>query len=345
MSNPNDPYDDTPDDPFEENPDMEFAATVAMPAISGPGPMSTPQPNVHPQPSYGPQPPQSSGPPYGGAPQQQANPYASNQRQYGGPQRSQQPEKKGIGVSAILSLIAGIGVIAFFFVPTISGAYLTDEIADEANFINPRLLFEEDSIVPDDQKAEVAVSRELLESIGFDDFYRSLHEVRDHRDHAQTLVREYGISSFQFMRFFQIFDFNSAVIEVDRETKGGARGIWIGMFWIGLSGLLAVAFAVMRGLRALNAFQIAWNGLFGLLWLLSGLGMLLVDESKEVMGVHLQPFMQAGVIVFMACGALMWISAFTGLSTRNWWKAPLFGLLLLVVFSASIGLPMFLVMG
>ena len=112
-----------------------------------------------------------------------------------------------------------------------------------------------------------------------------------------------------------------------------------------LSGLLAVAFAVMRGLRALNAFQIAWNGLFGLLWLLSGLGMLLVDESKEVMGVHLQPFMQAGVIVFMACGALMWISAFTGLSTRNWWKAPLFGLLLLVVFSASIGLPMFLVMG
>lgn len=335
-----------PDDPFDENPDLEFAATVAMPAISGPGPMpphqaELPQPGYAPQPNAGPHPganPQPNmGPPRPGPGPYQANPYQGNSK--AAPQ-----EKKGIGISAILSLVAGIAVLVSFFVPTISGAYLTDEIADEANFINPRFIFDEDSIIPDDEKAEVEASRELLESIGFDEFYRALHEARNDRDEMQTLVREYGISSFQFMRFFQVFDFNGDVIKIDQETKGAGRGIWIGMLWIGLSGLLAILFAAMRGLRALNAFQIAWNGLFGFLWLLSGLGMLLADESKDVMGVHLQPFMQTGAIVFIAAAGLMWISAFAGLSTKNWWKAPLLGLLILVVFSASIGLPVFLAM-
>jgi hypothetical protein len=247
-------------------------------------------------------------------------------------QASKNPRR--IGPSAIISLLGGVALLVSFFMPIYSGAYFTEELTDEASWLSPRYLFEDDDVVPANKKEEVRVTRLLFETIGFEEVYTALNKAES-KEEAETILREYGISNFQAMRLFQVFDFESGSLDVDKEARAGGRMIWMSFMWIALSGLVLVLMALIRGLKPMNALQVAWAGTFGLLWILSGIGMLLVEETKKVGGVSLEPFQSTGVIVFLIAGALTWISAWAGLSSSNWWKAPLLGLLLLIVWAAS----------
>ena len=141
------------------------------------------------------------------------------------------------------------------------------------------------------------------------------------------------------MRFFQIIDFQRAGIDELEDARLLSRMFWLSIAWFAFAGLLAVLLAGLRGFRPINAFQIGWNGLFGLAFLVVAGVMFTVDETKTLGALELTPFMTNGAVLIAAGAGLLWLSAFAGLSTKNWWKAPLFGLLLMAVVGASIALP------
>jgi len=267
------------------------------------------------------------------------------------PQQTREDTKR-FGISSVLSLIGGVLIIASFFLPLLSVGYIielaSEEEGGDLSFIEA--LPDED--IDDEVASEIDTHRDdfmaeledepMIEALGADDFFEELSEARN-KEEAMEAVRGYNLSLYSGMRVFMTLDFDGAEYGAEQEARAGGRLIWTSLAWVLLSGLVAVLFALIRTFKPLNAFQVGWAGLFGANWTIAALSMLANNDKSEVFDVYL--FQGTGLWLLGAGGLVLWISAFAGLTGKNWWIAPLVGLAVIFVMAGSIIGPAMLLAG
>lgn len=236
----------------------------------------------------------------------------------------------GASISALLALFGGALLLISFFVPTFQGAYwLDDEVA--------RTLGHEPTAARSAESTEA--TRALVEVGGLGP--RIAARAAGDDVALNEAVVAHRLTPFEFMRFWQLADYQGEALALGRDERAAARLAWNALALIALAGLVAVAYAVGRGLRALSPGQIAWNGLFGTVCLLGAIGMSFAGETRQVASTMVGMFDAVGVFVLGCGAAILLLSAFAGLSRDNWYKVPVAALGWLVLLAVVAGAPLY----
>lgn len=255
-------------------------------------------------------------------------------------------EEGGPRLSGILAAVGGGLIFLSFFFGWYSGAYLYDEAFEEVgkdryarSIVRGKAELDE---VPEDLREKVEIAVDFMQALGMDDVYEEMEEASS-RDERKDVLRNYTLSPLQLMRAAMVADFNADVLLPNENKRKEGTAVFRGMWWSTVVlMLIALGAAVISGLRrfqALNTLQVAGNGLFGLLFVITGAALCFVPETHKAGGVDIPIFMGIGRYMLLLGGLSLWISAFAGLTKSNWWKAPLLAIALFLGYAVIVGGP------
>lgn len=244
---------------------------------------------------------------------------------------------EGASVSALLAVLGGALLMLAFFLPTFQGGYWLDD--DIAQALGSGVLGELHEAPPAEANE---ASAELIEAADLE----ARLDARAAGDEAalNAAVREHTLSPFAFMRFWQLADYRADALDLETSERVAARFAWLSLALIALGGLVAMALAFARRLRPLNAMQVAWSAMFGLLGLLGAIAMSLMTETRQVASTMVGMYDAVGVFALGSGAAIVLISALAGVSRDNWYKVPVAALGWIVLLAAVTGLPLYVLL-
>ncbi len=243
--------------------------------------------------------------------------------------------KRKFGISGFMSLLGSILLLAAFFLPLVNtGSLFNDILPDKLHVIHLAWSIDEDEI-PDEDRAQFEAGLEFLEVIGVREYSEDLTRAESDQEREQV-VASHALSGVDIARGIWFMYSRSGVFLLDQSEMTTFFWILMGMGWIVIMAGIPGILSLVRRIQPLSAFQVSWNGTYGLILFVGSLLLLIgTNRFEYVSEIRVDYIRASTAMVFIAGAALIWLSAFAGLTRSTWWKAPLIGVFLLAFTTGS----------
>ena len=238
--------------------------------------------------------------------------------------------------TGLMSLAGSVCIVTAFFLPMVNtGSVFNDVLPDDLDFIDTALTLEADS-VPEENRAQFVAGREVLAATGIEHYREEIASAQTD-EQRERAVASHALSTVDIARGIWIVNARSDALMLDRRERTVFLWILLGLVWIGLMTAVPGILSLLRRIQPLNAFQVSWNGTYGLFLLVGSLLLLMMSNRFEyVTSIRVQYVQAPTAMFFIAGAALIWLSAYAGLNRSTWWKAPLIGVFLLAFTAGSL---------